>query len=160
MGIRNSKDLGDNLFIIAKRLLQNQRLCQLLYNTGRNPYDEPVENTNSLLHNNILIVPRVDARDFKNDSKIAIYYPAGSLDEQNYEFKNITLNLVVYVPLDNWVINDNTLRPFAIMSEIEETLKNKRLNGIGLLKYNGFEISTLTDEMSGYTMEFSIDVFD
>lgn len=160
MGIRNSKDLGDNLFLIAKHLLQNQKLCQLLKNTGREPYTIPVEDTNSLLHNNILIVPRVDARDFKNDSKIAIYYPSGVLDEQNYEFKNITLNLTVYVPLDNWIINDANLRPFAIMSQVEESLKNKRINGIGLLKYNGFEMSTLTDEMSGYTMEFSIDVFD
>ena len=160
MGVRNRRELGDNLFIIANRLLQNQRLCQLLLNTDKNPFDTPIEDTASILHKNILIVPKVDARDFKNDSKIAIYYPSGNLDGDNYEFKNITLNIMVYVPLDNWIINDITLRPFAIMSEIEESLKNKRMNGIGLLKYEGFEISTLTDEMSGYTMEFSIDVFD
>ena len=30
MAIRNSKELGENLFVIAKRLLLNQNLCKYL----------------------------------------------------------------------------------------------------------------------------------
>ena len=70
------------------------------------------------------------------------------------------MELLIYTPLSTWIINDENLRPFLVMSEIEESLKDKRMNGVGTLKYKGFEIQTLTDTLSCYKMEFLIDVFD
>ena len=70
------------------------------------------------------------------------------------------MHILVYTTLDTWIINDENLRPFMIMSEIEKSLKNKRINGIGTMKYKGFDLSTLTDKLSCYQMVFYIDVFD
>lgn len=160
MAIRNSQELGDNLFLIARRLADNNNLCRLLINTDFNPLSTPVENTAALLNKNILVVPRVDERDFHLDSKIAILFNGGNVNNENDEFKDLQLNIMIFCPFDSWIINSNNLRPFMIMSEIEKSLKNKRINGIGVLKYTGFELTTVTDDTSCYTMTFEIDVFN
>lgn len=160
MAIRDSKEFGSNLLIIARRLLQNKRLCQLLVNGNQNPFDSEVEDGQSLLHKNILIVPRVDEKDFTTEGKVVLIFPQGSKNEDNDEFKLIHFHVLVYTVLDTWIINDENLRPFSVMSEIEQSLKNKRVNGIGVMKYDNFELTTLTDKVSCYKMEFTIDTFN
>ena len=160
MAIRNSRELGSNLFLIAKRLLQNNNLCCLLVNSEMEPLAHPVENPFSLLNKNIKVVPKIDESEFNQESKLALVFPSGSLNDDNEEFKNIEFHILVYTTLDTWVVNDENLRPFMIMSEIEKSLKNKRVNGIGTMRYKGFDLSTLTDKLSCYQMVFYIDVFD
>lgn len=160
MAIRNSRELGSNLFLIAKRLLQNNNLCCLLVNSEKEPLARPVENPFSLLNKNIKVVPKIDESEFNQESKLALVFPRGSLNDDNEEFKNIEFHILVYTTLDTWVVNDENLRPFMIMSEIEKSLKNKRVNGIGTMRYKGFDLSTLTDKLSCYQMVFYIDVFD
>lgn len=160
MAIRNSQELGNNLFLVAKRLLENNKLCRLLVNSNMNPLDIPVNNSFSLLNKNIKVVPKIDESEFNQESKIALVFPRGNLNDDNEEFKIVEMHILVYTTLDTWIINDENLRPFMIMSEIEKSLKNKRINGIGVMKYKGFDLSTLTDKISCYQMVFHIDVFD
>lgn len=160
MAIRNSQELGNNLFLVAKRLLENNKLCRLLVNSNMNPLDIPVNNSFSLLNKNIKVVPKIDESEFNQESKLALVFPRGSLNDDNEEFKIVEMHILVYTTLDTWIINDENLRPFMIMSEIEKSLKNKRINGIGVMKYKGFDLSTLTDKISCYQMVFYIDVFD
>ena len=160
MAIRNSRELGSNLFLIAKRLLENNNLCCLLVNSEMEPLARPVEKPFSLLNKNIKVVPKIDESEFNQESKLALVFPSGSLNDDNEEFKNIEFHILVYTTLDTWVVNDENLRPFMIMSEIEKSLKNKRVNGIGTMRYKGFDLSTLTDKLSCYQMVFYIDVFD
>jgi hypothetical protein len=160
MAIRNSQELGNNLFLVAKRLLENNRLCRLLVNSNVNPLDTPINDSFSLLNKNIKVVPKIDESEFDQESKLALVFPRGSLNDDNEEFKIVEMHILVYTTLDTWIINDENLRPFMIMSEIEKSLKNKRINGIGTMKYKGFDLSTLTDKLSCYQMVFYIDVFD
>lgn len=160
MGIRNSQELGSNLFLIAKRLLQNNNLCRLLVNTDKEPLARPVEDTFSLLNKNIKVVPKIDESEFGEEGKIALVYPRGTINDTNSEFKIIDMHILVYTVLDTWVINDENLRPFMVMSEIEKSLKDKRINGIGTMRYKGYELASLTDKISCYQMVFTIDVFD
>ena len=160
MGIRNSQELGSNLFLIAKRLLQNNNLCRLLVNTDKEPLARPVEDTFSLLNKNIKVVPKIDENEFDEEGKLALVFPRGNINDSNSEFKSVEFNILVYTVLDTWVMNDESLRPFSVMSEIEKSLKDKRINGIGTMRYQGFELSTLTDKISCYQMVFTIDVFD
>lgn len=160
MGIRNSRELGSNLFIIAKRLLQNQRLCQLLVNGDKDPLAREVSDTLSLLNKNIVVVPKVDEKEFTHEGKLALVFPRGDINDSNEEFKDLTFDVLVYTTLDTWIINDENLRPFMVMSEIETSLKDKRINGIGTMRYHGFDLTTLTDKISCYQMRFTIDVFN
>lgn len=160
MAIRNSKELGDNLFKIATHLLTNQNLCRLLVNDDKDPLAREVKEPYQLLNKNIVVVPKINEEEFDRESKIAIVFPYGERNDSNKEFKNLRLDVLVYTTLDTWIINDTSLRPFMIMSEIETSLKDKRINGIGVIEYENFELTTLTDKVSCYRMVFTINVFD
>ena len=160
MAVRNSKELGDNLFKIATHLLSNQNLCRLLVNDDMDPLAREVEDTYKLLGKNIVVVPRINEEDFDRESKIALVFPYGELNDNNKEFKNLRFDVLIYTTLDTWVVNNTSLRPFMIMSEIETSLKDKRVNGIGVIEYDNFELTTLTDKLSCYQMRFTINVFD
>jgi hypothetical protein len=78
----------------------------------------------------------------------------------NEEFKAIRFSIMVYTPLSKWILNDINLRPFLIMSEVEKSLKKRKVESVGTIKYHGFTLHTITDLMSCYRMEFSIDVYN
>ena len=67
---------------------------------------------------------------------------------------------MVYTPLREWQLNDVNLRPFLIISEIEKSLKGKSIEGLGKLKYLGWEGVVYTDALSLHQMLFRIDAFD
>ena len=45
------------------------------------------------------------------------------------------------------------------MAEIRKSIQDKRLNGLGEIKYLGFNLASLTEEMGSYIMRFSINAF-
>ena len=112
-----------------------------------------------IFQKNIKIVPIIKESDNDTESALAIVFKKGITDS-NIEFKNIYFDILVYVPLSEWILNDINLRPFLIMTEIEKSLKNKKIESIGTIDYSGFELELVTDIMSCYRMSFSIDVFN
>lgn len=161
MAIRNSAEIGENLFKIANHLQDNDRLLRLLKYTDQNPFskDKPEVDKDSIFQKNIKIVPIIKESDNDTESALAIVFKKGIIDS-NIEFKNIYFDILVYVPLSEWILNDINLRPFLIMTEIEKSLKNKKIESIGTIDYSGFELELVTDIMSCYRMSFSIDVFN
>lgn len=161
MSIRNSMEIGENLFKIANLLLSNTRLGRLLKYTDKSPFSEEHEDVpqKSLLHNNVKVVPLVKEEETNTESVIVIIFNEGEVQD-NKEFKNLFFDIMVYTPLNEWILNDINLRPFLIMSEIEKSLKNKRIESIGTIDYLGFSLSLVTDIMSCYKMRFSINVFN
>jgi hypothetical protein len=157
--VRNSAELGPIIFKIAKMLASNQKLCQLLVNVEAKPFDEEVENPFDLIGKNILLVPEVNKDDFNGQSKVCVVVDQGAIND-NKDFKELGLNILVYTPLRSWTINDLALRPFSIIGEIEKTLRGKRLESLGPVKYHGFELISVDDKISGYNMSFSLDVFN
>lgn len=160
--VRNSAELGPIIYNIAMALAKNQRLCQLLVNEDENPCtdDKKIEDTYALINKNILLVPEVNAKDFTGASKICVLIDQGTVGTDNKDFKELGVNIIVYTPLRRWAINDLALRPFSIIGEIEKSLKGKRLESLGPIKYHGFELVSVDDNLSGYNMSFSLDVFN
>ena len=70
------------------------------------------------------------------------------------------INFEIFVPLTQWIMKSDSLRPFLIMSEIDKSLDGKTINGLGKMSFNGFDINFLTDEMSCYEMSFIITTYD
>lgn len=161
MSIRNSVEIGENLFKIANLLLNNSRLCRLLKYTDTEPFSEEKSDVpkQNILHNNIKIVPLVKEEETNTESVVAIVFSEGTVVD-NREFKRVSFDIMVYVPLLEWILNDINLRPFLIMSEIEKSLKNKRIESLGTIDYKGFEVSLVTDVLSCHRMRFEIDVFN
>jgi hypothetical protein len=158
MGARNCKELGVNLQKICARLLANDELVKLLYYVEIDPLAQPAltaEQKQGIFNDLLCVVPRVTKREDER-SVIAIYVPRAAGISGNSEFKTVTIAIDILVPLNKWVIKDSNLRPFAIMSEIQETLRGKTVNGLGKIEGGDFELVLLTDEMSGYRQTFTI----
>lgn len=161
MSVRNSQEIGPILSKIAIQLANNQELCRYLYYTDDNPLSNTKEDINgyNLLNKDILVVPQINPKDFTTASKICLLIPSVDVEE-NKDFKNLTFNILVYTPFKSWIINDMSLRPFTIIGCIEKTLKDKRYESLGTIKYQGFELNSIDDNLSVYRMDFYLDIFN
>lgn len=135
-------------------LLENTDLDPL----NRKKHTEPI-NGLSLINKLILIIPLIRPDDQTTKSKVVILFTGGSINSNNSDNENLTVTIAVYCPFKEWLIAGDTIRPFAIMSEIRKSLQDKRINGLGEIKYTGFELSTLTEEIGAYIMRFNINAF-
>lgn len=160
--VNYGQELGPNLIKICKKLLQNQNLCKLLVNTDLEPlnptYHKDLENTMELLGKNIRFIPLVTPEDETSTSKIVVVFSDTEITD-NFDNESITVLVYVYTPYAEWRIAGDTIRPFAIMSEVRKSLQNKRINGLGEITYHGFSISSLTNQTGSYLMRFSINAF-
>lgn len=163
MSIRNLAELGKNLKNIMTRLISNQNLIKLLYYTDPNPLngkDLSKDEIDKLIFNKLIkIVPRVGPLD--NETNIVtIRVMGGDRNIDNTDFRTINIAIDIFVPLTQWIIVGEDLRIFAIIGEIEKSLNGKNVTGIGKLEETGFELTLVTDEMSGYTIDFEVQNYE
>ena len=91
---------------------------------------------------------------------MTVYVPKGTLLKNNGEFRSIMIAIDIMVPLEQWIIQDSNLRPFAILGNIQSALANKTINGLGKIECGDFELADLTDEISVYRQWLSITTYD
>lgn len=161
--VRFGQEHGKNLIKIAKKLIGNQDLLKYLMNTDLdpvNPQKHPdVIDGLEVLNKNIRFVPLITAEDQTTTSKIVIMFDEGEINGSNSDNENMSLLINIYCPFNEWLIAGDSLRPFAIMSEVRKSIQDKRINGLGEIRYLGFNLSSLTEEMGAYSMRFAINAF-
>ena len=161
--VKYGQEHGRNLIKICKKLFKNENLCRLLVNTDLDPLnkDKHPEQINGmeLFQKNIRVVPLLRGDEHTSESKIIMFYDSGDINSSNSDNENLSFVINVYCPFKEWRITGDDLRPYAIMSEIRKSLQDTRINGLGEIRYEGFELSTLTEEMSAHTMRFYINAF-
>ena len=146
-----------------KRLTANQDLLKLLYYTDKDPLagvdltEEQIQK--EIFDQLIKITPRVGPKDTAK-SIVTIRITRARQDKQNNEFKEVSINIEVFVPLTQWIIKSLQLRPFAILGEIQKSLNGKTIDGLGKLKGGDFDLNFLTDEISAYEQYFSLTSYD
>lgn len=163
MSIRNCGDIGVNLQYVMKRLFANQNLLKLLYYTDKDPLSgedlTPEQIQDEVFEKLVKIVPRVGPHETAH-SLITITVSRGSGLASNGEFKNVLVRLEVFVPMTQWIIKDSNLRPFAIMGEIQKSLRGKKIEGLGKMEGGDFDLDFLSEEMTAYLMTFVITSYD
>lgn len=163
MGVRNCREIGENLQKIVKRLMTNDNLVNLLYYTDKDPLSQlPLteeQKQKEIFEKLIKVIPRVGPKETAH-SLIAIRVVNGSKLGSNTEFRNVKISIEVFVPLTQWIIKDTNLRPFAILGEIEESLKGKTVNGLGKINGGDFDLSFLTEEVGVYEQTFYITSYE
>ena len=163
MGVRNCIELGENAQKIMQRLLANQNLLKLLYYTDKDPLSQP-DLTKDQIQNEVFgklvkIVPRVGPKETAH-SIVSIRFTRGRRNMNNKEFENIYVAVESFVPLTQWIIKGTSLRPFAIMGEIQKSLNGKTINGLGKMIGGDFDLNFLTEEISAYEQSFSLVTYD
>ena len=163
MGVRNCQELGENLQKFVERLMANDNLVNLLYYTNKDPLNNPVlteeQKRKEVFEELIKIVPKVYSRK-DGRSVVVIRVIGGTTLSDNGEFDLIKIGIEVFVPINQWIIKDTNLRPFAILGEIEKSLKGKTVNGLGKIAGGNFELAGLTEEMSVYEQIFKVIQYD
>ena len=163
MAVRNCREIGENLQKIVDRLMANNNLVKLLYYNDADPLSHEnlteEEKRNLIFNKLIKVLPKVTAKE-TTQSLVAIRVVKGNKIGSNKEFRNITLAIEVFVPWDQWIFKNANLRPFAILGEIQESLEDKIVNGLGKIAGGDFALSYLTDEVSCYEQSFGITTYD
>ena len=161
--VRDLAEMGENLQKIFKRLQANQNLLKLLYYTDKDPLNKSdlteEQIKKEVFEKLIKIVPRVGPKDTAQ-SLVSLRVVRGRPVSSNNEFENTAISVEIFTPLTQWLIKDESLRPFKIMGEIKKSLKDKTINGMGKMMYTGYDLNFLTDEISAYEMTFNIQVYD
>ena len=163
MAVRNFEEMGDNLQKIFKRLQQNQNLLKLLYYTDKDPLsgadltEEQIKK--EIFEKLIKVVPRVGAKETAH-SIITLRVVSGDVISKNSEFLNLRLNIEIFTPLTQWIVKNESLRPFLIMSEINKSLDDKKVDGMGKMQFQNFSLKFLTDEISCYEMNYGVITYD
>ena len=159
MGVRNCQELGINLQKIVSRLLANDELVKLLYYENDDPLNGTVltqeAKQKEVFEKLIKTVPRVGTKDTAN-SVVVVYVQRANRISGNKEFKNVRILVDVIVPLDQWYINSDNLRPFAILGQVQSSLDEKTVNGLGKISGGDFELNFVTDDVICYQQVFEI----
>lgn len=162
MAVRNLSEIGENAQKIVKRLMSNQDLVKLLYYTDKDPLshdDFTSEELKTKIYQKVIkIIPRIGPKE-GSESIITINIVGGNQNENN-EFKNIGVNVEVLVPLTQWFIKDDNLRPFKIMGEVQKSLNGKTINGLGKMTGGDFALNYISDEVIDYIQYFTITSYD
>ena len=161
--VRNCAELGVNLQKIINRLISNKDLLKLLYYNDKDPLSQPdlteKQIKEEVLEKLIKIIPRIGPKETAN-SIVSIRVVSARRNLENNEFRDITLAVEIFVPLTQWIIKDSNLRPFAIMGEIQKSLDNKKINGLGKMIGGEFNLNFLTEEISAYEQSYRIITYD
>lgn len=147
--------MGENVYSTLNKIMKNQRLLKLLKFTDGNPLKHPdltQDEIDKMLGRNILIVPKIPDELDDKLCYVMVLLDRYQVLPSNSEFKTAEIRFVVLCPTDRWVINEKTLRPYAIMNEIDKMFNEKELAGIGNLEFDRFNILVPSVNLSGYTM--------
>ena len=163
MGVRNCTELGENLKTIVKALCTNQKLLKYLYYSDKDPLNHPdldqIVIQKEIMNKLIRIIPKVGPKETAQ-SVLVIRVANGRKLSENKEFKLISLVVEIFVPLTQWIIKSDNLRPFLILGEIQKSLDGKTINGLGKLEGGNFDLNFITDEIVSYEMLFNITAYD
>lgn len=163
MGVRNCAELGENLQKIVKRLLANNDLVKLLYYEQDDPMGQPALSAEmkekEVFEKLIKTVPRVGTKDTAKSVIVVYIQRAGKLSG-NKEFRNVKILVDVIVPLTQWYIRDTNFRPFAILGQVQFSLDDKTVNGLGKISGGDFELNFVTDDVICYQQAFEITEYD
>ena len=154
--------MGENLFKIANKLVNNQKLCRLLKYQDPNPLDEETHEDVKgvdLLHKQILILPKFPEDGIESSFVLAVF-DNFTINPTNPDFKLTRIRFDIVCPYTEWVINENSLRPYLIMEEIDTMFNQAKLSGIGNLQFTHSTPLVLSPQLAGYSMYYQINEFN
>ena len=159
--------MGENTFRIANMIMSNQRICRLLKYQTRNPFKteengkpQPDIDGAELINKQILIVPKIYDDSIEKMSYVVAVFDKFTVNPLNPEFKISTIRFDIACPSDEWLLNDRSLRPYLLMSEIDTMFNETKMAGIGTLQFYSASMLTLTPQIGGYSMWYKINEFN
>lgn len=155
--------MGNNTFKIAEKILNNQQLCRLLKYQVRDPFNkEKYEDVDGLelMGKQILIVPKVFDENTEKMSYITAIFDDFVVNQINPDFKVSTIRFDIVCPYDEWLLDEQSLRPYLMMQEVDTMFNQAKLSGIGNLQFYRADALSLSPQIGGYSMRYKINEFN
>lgn len=146
---------GDNLNVIANRLLESDRLIKLLTRNGSDVLtdDRPVtdEERAEAMRTNIGVIPVID-KDIEVNTFIAV-----QITDIVPTIQGLTYNFVfdILCNTEVWNLDGYNQRPYLIMNELDQLFSNTKMKSLGPATFLGATSLKINEKMLGYTMMFS-----
>ena len=143
-----------DLALIVNKLLNNQRLCKMLYYTQKDCLDAPdltMEQKLTMINKQIKIVPKIDI-DKDCPNYIIVTLDNFSPNVNNPEFRDCTINFDILCHPDHWNLGNFQLRPHKLAGEIDAMLNNQKLTGIGEVHLMAGNNLVLNDNLMGMSL--------
>lgn len=143
-----------DLALIVNKLLNNQRLCKMLYYTQKDCLDAPdltMEQKLTMINKQIKIVPKIDI-DKDCPNYIIVTLDNFSPNANNPEFRDCTINFDILCHPDHWNLGNFQLRPHKLAGEIDAMLNNQKLTGIGEVHLMAGNNLVLNDNLMGMSL--------
>lgn len=161
--------MGENTFLIADKIIKNQKLCRLLKYPTKDPFmevdpitgnEQPDVDGLDLMHKQILIVPKIFDDSTEKMSYLVSLFDSFIVSPMNQEFKISTIRFDIACPYDEWILNSTSLRPYLIMEEIDKMFNQASIKGIGNLQFYRADNLTLSPQLGGYSMWYQVHEFN
>lgn len=137
--------LEKDLSIIIEQILKNNRLKNLLFYTTSDCQEKPKlteDESLSLFGNQIKIIPKVEI-DGSVLNYLIITFDDFTTNKDNPQFRDNVIEFTILCHFNQWQLKDFQLRPYRIAAELDTLFDNKRLTGIGQLKFvNAMRVNT------------------
>lgn len=161
-GQRRFAVMGENLFKVLDKLVNNQTICRLLKYQTTNPLSKELPDVDGidLLNKQLIIVPKIPENDDIECSFIIVVFDKYIVNPSNDDFKLSTLRFEVVCPYEEWLVDEGNLRPYLLMQEIDGMFNQAKLSGIGKLQFSHCVPLTLSPQMGGYTLYYTINEFN
>lgn len=160
---RYFQKVGQELFKIGTKVARNQTIARLLKYGDMNPLEitpeKPEIDGYSLINKNITFVPYVEDDETVTESTIMILLDRFWQNRANKDFKLLRLRFNIICPMRSWIINDSSLRPLLIMSELDKMFNGARIAGIGTLEFDSADRLVISRYLSGYVLDYVVDTF-
>lgn len=154
---RRFEVMGEDIFKIVNKIQTNQKLLKLLKFTDSDPLkhkDLSQDEIDEMLHKNLLIIPKLPDEDQDKNCYIVVILDKYMVDPVNPDFKSVVIRFDVICPLDKWVINSSTLRPYLILNELDKMFNEQKLAGIGNLSFINADRLVVSPYLGGYTVNY------
>lgn len=146
-----------DLALICNKILENQRLCKLLYYTDRDCLNKPdltTEQKMSMINKQIKIVSKIDV-DEKCPNYLIITMDGFTTNQLNPEFRDCVVTFHILCHKDHQLLNNFALRYFKIAGEIDSMFNGQKLTGIGELTFLGGNNLVLNEGYMGISLGYS-----
>lgn len=143
-----------DLSLIVNKLLNNQRLCKMLYYTQKdclNAEDLTMQERLTLINKQIKIVPRLYI-DENCPIYIIVTFNNFSPNMTNSEFRDCLINFDIICHPDHWNLGNFQLRPHKIAGEIDAMINGQKLTGIGEIQFLDGHNLVLNDQLMGMSL--------
>lgn len=144
--------------ILKKLLVINTKDCLVKAGDHANEYDKIIEDfpLSKLRENGyIRLEPKIFFEEHEEvKSYILLSFDDFTMNEENPQFRDCTVNFDIICHTDYWDIGDYRMRPLKIAGYIDGILNNNKLTGIGRFIFSGCHELILNENLSGYTISY------